>query len=437
MEKKLLKQTIATVLFSATVLSFTPPALGKTTSLDQSIEVIKLELKKAPTYYVHPALKGELVQASSLYPVLNSAKKSYHNIRNLILTSNLNENKKKAYLKEIDALYNEKITKGLIPYIDAYNYATAYLEPLLKEIEVAEAVNDLASIEKAYHKLSVQLKSRTSILYRFSGKASRDLLLEKYKKTSDSKREDLMIPVTIYMKVAQADKIMNEGKKEQAKKVLESVSVLIEKLPNPEKISYIDTLLKEVRRVQELVGEVKSKTPVSPPLTSGGNSKDETSTDENTESDQTPPTSGSENPTVKISGTVGNIANQSVTVNGKSYKVSKDLQRLFSYENAMALETATVILDVKNGEIVKVTKLELNKSGSGDMDPVFLNGNGAIIEGSVVVNGDDYSINNVIVNGDFTISPNTKYNFFANNITVKGKTSIVEGAIEKNFFHPL
>lgn len=155
MEKKLLKQTIAIVLLSASVLSFTPPAFGKTTSIEQSIEVIKLELKKAPTYYVHPALEGELVQASSLYPVLNSVKKNYRSIRNIILTSNLNENKKKAYLKEIDALYNEKITKGLIPYIDAYNYATVYLEPLLKEIEAAEVVNDLASIEKAYHKLSV------------------------------------------------------------------------------------------------------------------------------------------------------------------------------------------------------------------------------------------------------------------------------------------
>lgn len=435
MEKKLIRQTIAAVLLSVSVLSITPTAYGKTTSIEQSIEVVKAQLKKIPTYYVYPALEGELAEASTLYPMLNSVKKSNRNIKNLILASNLQEKEKKAQLEEIEALYNEKITKGLIPYIDAYNYSINYLEPLLKKIKAAEAVNDLAAIEKAYHELSVQLKSRTSILYRFSGKASRDLLLEKYKKPSDSKRDELIVPVTIYMKVVQAEELMREGKKEQAKKILENVSSLIEELPNREKVSFIDKLLKEVKKVQALVGEVpiKSESPnTNPPIGNGGNGKNESpvpslpTTDENTEPGQTPPNSGSETTTFNISGTVDNIANNSITVNAHSYKISKDLQKLFSNENKIALESATVTLEAKNGEIVKVKNIELNKDGRDAMDPLYLNANGAVIEGTVVINGNGYSIKNLIVKGDFTISPKIRYHFSFDNITVKGKTTITE-----------
>ena len=445
MEKKLIRQTIAAVLLSVSVLSITPTAYGKTTSIEQSIEVVKAQLKKIPTYYVYPALEGELAEASTLYPMLNSVKKSNRNIKNLILASNLQEKEKKAQLEEIEALYNEKITKGLIPYIDAYNYSINYLEPLLKKIKAAEAVNDLAAIEKAYHELSVQLKSRTSILYRFSGKASRDLLLEKYKKPSDSKRDELIVPVTIYMKVVQAEELMRDGKKEQAKKILESVSSLIEELSNREKVSFIDKILKEVKKVQALVGEVpiKSESPnTNPPIGNGGNGKNESpvpslpTTDENTEPGQTPPTSGSETTTFNISGTVDNIANNSITVNAHSYKISKDLQKLFSNENKIALESATVTLEANNGEIVKVKKLELNKDGYGGPDtPIYLNANGTVIEGSVVINGNDYSIKNLIVKGDFTISPKTRYHSSLDNITVKGKTSITEeDPSDKNVF---
>ena len=38
-----------------------------------------------------------------------------------------------------------------------------------------------AKVEKPYHKLFVQLKSSSAIMYRFTGKAARDLLLEQYK----------------------------------------------------------------------------------------------------------------------------------------------------------------------------------------------------------------------------------------------------------------
>ncbi|TQR12704.1 hypothetical protein [Psychrobacillus soli] len=263
MNKRLLKQTAAAVLLTSSVLAFSPVALGATT-VDQSFDKVKAELNKATTLYVYPSLEGELVPSSSLYATLNSAKKSYNEVTKAIKASKLSEKEKQAKLKELDALYTEKITKGLVPYIDAYNYATKYLDPIMKEIKEAEAKNDLAAVEKAYHKLSVQLKSRTSILYRFSGKASRDLLLEKYKLPADDKREELMVPVTIYMKVTEAAKLTAEGKTEAAQKVLDSIPALIERLPNPDKSSFLKELIKEVEKV---VAEVK---PTTPPVAGGG-----------------------------------------------------------------------------------------------------------------------------------------------------------------------
>lgn len=268
MNKRLLKQTAAAVLLTSSVLAFSPVAHGAT-SVDQSFNKVKAELNKATTLYVYPSLDGDLVPSSSLYPALNSAKKNYNDVTKAIKSSKLAEKEKQAKLKELEALYSEKITKGLVPYIDAYNYATKYLDPIMKEIKEAEAKNDLAAVEKAYHKLSVQLKSRTTILYRFSGKASRDLLLEKYKLPADDKREELMVPVTIYMKVTEAAKLMAEGKKEAAQKVLDSIPALIERLPNPNTSSFLQELIKQVEKV---VTEVKPTTPpvVTPPVGGGG-----------------------------------------------------------------------------------------------------------------------------------------------------------------------
>ncbi|WP_313891106.1 hypothetical protein [Psychrobacillus sp.] len=274
MKRKLWKEIMVAVLLVSTILSFSPVAYGETTSVQQSIDTVKMEMKEAAMSYVEPALKGELASSSILNAVLNSVKKNYQETRKIILASSLSEKEKQAKLKEIDALYEEKIVKGLIPYIDAYNYATKYLEPLLKEIKEAEAKNDFLAVEKAYHKLSVQLKSRTSILYRFTGKAPRDLLLEKYKKLADAKRDEMIIPVTIIMKLTNAQQLYQARKIEEAKKAIEDIPVLVAKLSssNP----FHQALIKEMERLQVIffpplpLTPVVPIPPVTPPSTGGG-----------------------------------------------------------------------------------------------------------------------------------------------------------------------
>lgn len=270
MKKKLWQKIVVTVLFISSIMSFSPIAHGQTVNVQQSIDTIKIEMKQAALAYVEPALKGKLVPSASLDPVLNSVKKNYQATKKIILTSKLSEKEKRAKLKELDAMYQEKIVKGLIPYIDAYNYATKYLDPLLNEIKEAEAKSDFLAVEKTYHKLSVQLKSRTSILYRFTGKAPRDLLLEKYKKPADLKRDEMIVPVTIIMKLVNAQQLFQTGKKEEAIKAIEDVPSLVTKLSNTKK--FHQAVIEELKRLQAIffptpVTPIVPSPPVTPPVT--------------------------------------------------------------------------------------------------------------------------------------------------------------------------
>ena len=252
MSKKLIKQTAVAALLASTVLSFSPVAMGAS-SLDQSVNTVKSQLNKATTHYVNPSLSGKVAPSSALYPALNTMKKNYQSVRKSVVSSKLSSSQKQAKLNELDAVYNEKISGGLVPYIDAYNYATKYLMPIMKNIQVAQDRNDFATVEKEYHKLSYQLKGRTAILYRFSGKAARDLLLQEYKKPADAKRDELMVPVTIYMSLLEIKDFLADGKVIEAKAEFGEVEALLTRLPNAANNKFITALLEEVEKVKAAV----------------------------------------------------------------------------------------------------------------------------------------------------------------------------------------
>ncbi|MCM3356547.1 hypothetical protein [Psychrobacillus sp. MER TA 171] len=267
MSKNFVKKSVAAALLTTSVLSFAPAALGAT-SVDQTVNKVKTELNKATTHYVYPSLERKLVPSSTLYPALNSAKKNYQNARKSIQgASGLSTAQKNAKLGEIDSLYNEKISGGLVPYIDAHNYATKYLVPIMNELNEAQARNDFAAVEKAYHKLSYQLKGRTAILYRFSGKAARDLLLEQYKKPADAKRDELMVPVTIYMELVKINDFLATNKLTEAKASLAEVEALLPRLTTNK---FTAALIVEVDKARKAVNGTITPAP-TPPITNPGN----------------------------------------------------------------------------------------------------------------------------------------------------------------------
>uniref|UniRef100_UPI0028BE5996 hypothetical protein n=1 Tax=Psychrobacillus sp. TaxID=1871623 RepID=UPI0028BE5996 len=116
------------------------------------------------------------------------------------------------------------------------------------------------------------MESITSILYRFTGKAPRDLLLEKYKKPADAKRDELIIPVTIIMKATTAQQLLLAGRKEEAVKAIEDIPSLVAKLSSTN--AFHQALIKELERLQAIVfpppvTPVVPTPPVTPPSTSG------------------------------------------------------------------------------------------------------------------------------------------------------------------------
>ncbi|MGE7977733.1 5'-nucleotidase C-terminal domain-containing protein [Psychrobacillus sp. NPDC093200] len=250
MKNKTIKKTavaaiVATSLFSASSISFA------STSIQQVIDNARKDIKQASYSYSTPAQAGKLATSKELYPILNKAKANYQKAKNEINKSNVKN--KAALLKSLDDLYYERVTKGLIPYIDAYNYADKYLTPIMNEIEAAEANKDWAKIEKGYHKLSAQLKTRTAILYRFTGRDARRLLLTQYKDPANEVRNELMVPVTVFMKVNQAEALLSAGKQDEANKVIATIQPLLEKLPNEKDLPAVNQLLEMVHSLNSQV----------------------------------------------------------------------------------------------------------------------------------------------------------------------------------------
>ena len=245
MKKSAVAAVIATSLFSASSISFA------NSSLQNVVDEARKDIKNASYSYVVPAQAGKLATSSSLYATLNKAKANYQKAKDAIVKSDAKN--KDTLLKNLDELYYERVTKGLVPYIDAYNYADKYLDPIMKEIQKAETNKDCAKIEKEYHRLSAQLKTRTAILYRFTGKDARDLLLKQYKDPANLKRDALMVPVTVSMKVNQAEALINAGKKEEAIKVVDSIQPLLDRLPSEKTLPAIKELLKQVQVISDKV----------------------------------------------------------------------------------------------------------------------------------------------------------------------------------------
>ncbi|MFF2753484.1 Ig-like domain-containing protein [Psychrobacillus sp. NPDC058041] len=247
--KKVSKIFVSLVL----LISFFPTLIGtEKASANVGIpsnENLEKLFKHESMAYIDPSYEGVLTSTSQLYVMLNQAKKQYIEFRKEIVSSH--NGNKNTQLKLLDSVYEERITKGLVAYIDAMNYATKYLDPIMEQIHVAEQTGDLDKLEKEYHKLSYQLKDRSSILYRFRGKVTRDLILSRYKLPADNKRTELIIPVTIIMKTNEAELYMKEGKIEEAKKIMLLVEGLMTKLPSNSTNLVLSKLIKEVVDIEK------------------------------------------------------------------------------------------------------------------------------------------------------------------------------------------
>ncbi|WP_313893759.1 5'-nucleotidase C-terminal domain-containing protein [Psychrobacillus sp.] len=262
MKKSVIATVLATSLFTSTSVGFA------SNSLQDLVDQARKDMKEAAYAYVVPSQNGRVATSLELYPALNLAKANYQKAKKAIEKSNAPN--KDALLRDLNDLYYERITKGIIPYIDAYNYADKYLTPIMADLKKAESERDWDKVENLYHKLSVQLKTRTDILYRFTGKAARDLLLEQYKDPANLKRDQLMVPVTLYMKVKEADRLLNAGRQAEAIRVLETIKPLLYRLPSTASLPMMKELLEKLEAVSIKAGVIIVTPPTTPSSGGGG-----------------------------------------------------------------------------------------------------------------------------------------------------------------------
>ncbi|OWR28685.1 hypothetical protein CDO73_17445 [Saccharibacillus sp. O23] len=128
------------------------------------------------------------------------------------------------------------------------------------------------------------------------------------------------------------------------------------------------------------------------------------------------------------------VGDGTVKLGGVTYAATAELAGLFSAANQDALIGAKVRGYAANGSLRSVYGLELNASGkeaaqgqaefSGN---VALNGGGSKIAGSVTVNGDFYTLNNLAVAGDLTIGSKVEQDFSGSGLEVAGATNVLGG----------
>ena len=131
------------------------------------------------------------------------------------------------------------------------------------------------------------------------------------------------------------------------------------------------------------------------------------------------------------------MTDSAITIDGKSYIVSENLQKLFNSRNAAVLKNANIHFEEKDGVITSVKYLEITESGKAAVSGqdelsghLVLDGQGAMLDGNVIINGDYVSVKNLTVKGNFTVGTGVQNSFFTDKLVVEGKTIISDDQAE-------
>ena len=127
-----------------------------------------------------------------------------------------------------------------------------------------------------------------------------------------------------------------------------------------------------------------------------------------------------------VTSEVVNITDNTVELaNGKTYRLATTVKSLVNPSNLAVLKGANVKVTEQDGQINKISSIEITANGNAESHLV-LDGKEAALEGDLKVNGDYVSIKNVIVEGNLEIAGKVKNSFLSDGITVKGKTVITD-----------
>jgi trimeric autotransporter adhesin len=227
MKKKAIKLAAASAVAASAFVASAPAQTDAATNVATEVSKAVTQMKKAYHTYSDVTAKGEFADLKVVYKEYNAAKTAYNNAKALV--NKAGGSKKDAYLAELDSTYADYITKRVVTYIDAYNYATK-LDEKREALEKAIEAKDLAAAEKYYHEISYELKSRTVILDRVYGQTTRELLRKEFKGAAQDVRDSLINDITVVTKLRAADEAIKKGDLATAEKALEVANEYLPKV---------------------------------------------------------------------------------------------------------------------------------------------------------------------------------------------------------------
>jgi len=115
-----------------------------------------------------------------------------------------------------------------------------------------------------------------------------------------------------------------------------------------------------------------------------------------------------------IEAEVKTITSDSVQLGNESLALTEDLKTWITPENLPILKNARIKAQIVGGTISRIESVTLYASNVG------LTGNGAVIDATVIIKGDNTSIKDVTLTGDLRIESGVQNSIYLENVRVKG-----------------
>jgi trimeric autotransporter adhesin len=228
MKKKAIKIAAASAVAASAFVAAAPlqsnAASNVTTTVDNAVK----QMQVAYHTYSDVTANGQFADINSVYKELNAAKVAYTSAKALVVKAGGAQ--KDANLAKLDDNYNTYITKRVVTYVDAYNYAIKNLKANKEALKTAIDAKNLVDVQKYYNEISYQLNSRTVILDRVYGQTTRELLRSSYKADAQALRDTMKYDVTVAVKAKAVTDAITAGKLDVAKAAVDQINLYLPKV---------------------------------------------------------------------------------------------------------------------------------------------------------------------------------------------------------------
>ena len=125
----------------------------------------------------------------------------------------------------------------------------------------------------------------------------------------------------------------------------------------------------------------------------------------------------------EVSLTISSVTGDTIRTSKGNFTASTSLKTIFNSTNRQALQNAKATVIVNDGEIIKITALTINSSGTTKKALVFDGGN-AKIAGDLTASANYLKIQNVTVEGDVIVTTRVKKSLKFDSVTMQGALTI-------------